>query len=67
MDAAPEDRTRTISMLKHWDLWPLDRRHRDTNCCCAKCFGDELPDELQVARKRKKAQTRFAWEEDYAA
>lgn len=66
MQDAPEDRPRTISMLKAWGLWPLDSKHRPSDkCCCRSCFGKEqvVPDELQARRKRRVA---LPWEEDAA-
>lgn len=69
MDAPPEDRARTISMLKHWDLWPLERRHRQSHHCgCASCFGGEVtsisPDQLAHLRA-KRQRVALPWELDH--
>lgn len=67
-DSPPEDRSRTISMLKHWDLWPLERTHRQSqHCACPACFGEPLsvaPDQLARLRAKRR-RVALPWEQDY--
>lgn len=74
--SAPENRALTVAVCKRLGIWPLDRKHRQGDCCCPSCFGDTTvqvreaptnvdPNELTHLRAKRR-QAAFPWEIDAA-